>query len=132
LSIERNPAGEKMKKYLWLCVAVLLCGCAGMQKQKTATVELEGNPTTGFSWVYTISPEGVLREVTNKYMAHKADKGMAGSGGKFIFVFKAAAAGEAELVFSYRRVWEEGIPALKTVNYRVNVDGRKNLKLLPE
>ena len=121
-----------MKKYLWLCIAMLLYGCAGIQKQKTVTVELEGNPTTGFSWVYAMSREGVLREVSSEYVADRADKGVVGSGGKFVFTFKAAAAGETDLVFSYLRVWEKETPAGKTVIYRASVDSGKNIKLTLE
>ena len=121
-----------MNKYLWLCIAVLLYGCAGMQARKTAVIELEGNPTTGYSWVYTVSEEGIVREVSNKYIADRKDKAVVGSGGKFVFTFKSIAAGEARLVFSYHRTWEKGVPPVKTVTYTVSVDNEKNLKLTPE
>ena len=121
-----------MTKYLWLCIAVLFYGCAGMQGQKTATIEIEGNPTTGYTWVYTVSQEGVVREVSNEYTADKTDKGLAGLGGKFIFTFKSIAAGETRLVFSYLRIWEKDVPAVKTLAYKASVDNKKNLKLMPE
>jgi predicted secreted protein len=93
------------------------------------SVELEGNPTTGYTWVCTISPEGVVNEVSNEYIPDNTNPNIVGSGGKFVFTFEAVAAGEAELVFSYLRPWEEGIPALKTVIYKTIVDGNKNLTL---
>ena len=100
-----------------------------MQKTLTAAIELEGNPTTGYSWVYAMSPEGIVREVSNEYIAANTVGHVAGSGGKFIFTFEAVAEGETELTFSYLRPWEENIPALKTVIYRAIVDDKYNLTL---
>ena len=102
------------------------------QGQNTAAIELEGNPTTGYTWVYTMSPEGIAREVSNKYIPNKTNKARAGSGGKFVFIFEAITAGEAELAFSYLRVWEEDTPPLRTVIYKVIVDDKNNLTLTEE
>ena len=96
------------------------------QGQKTAAIELDGNPTTGYTWVYTMSPEGIAREVANKYIPDETDEAAAGSGGKYVFIFEATAAGEAELTFSYLRVWEEDIPPLRTVIYKVIADGKNS------
>ena len=103
-----------------------------MPGQKTAAIELEGNPTTGFGWVYTMSQQGVIREVSQVYTADKASKGMTGSGGKFVFTFEAIAPGETELFFSYLRPWEKDTPAQKTVIYKAKVDSSNVLKLTLE
>ena len=113
--------------FLLLFIAMLSLGCLGIQDQNTVSIELEGNPTTGYTWVYTMSPEGIVREISNKYVPDKNDGNLVGSGGKFIFTFEAVREGEAELVFSYLRTWEEGIPALKTVTYRAIADAKNNL-----
>jgi len=119
-----------------LCLLVFLCiialsflsfGCSTEQGQKTATIELEGNATTGYSWVYTMSPEGVIRELSNEYIPDKTNDGTVGSGGKYIFTFEAVSGGEAELVFSYLRTWETGVPPLKTVTYKAIVDNKHYL-----
>jgi len=59
------------------------------QDQKTASIELKANSTTGYTWICAISPE---------------------------------------LVFSYLREWETGVPPLKTVIYKaiVNNNNSKN------
>jgi len=131
-----------MKKNLCLfmviCIAMLSFGCEGTQGQDAATVKLEGNtaivelkgnPTTGYSWNYTMSPAGVVREVSNEYIPDKTDENVSGSGGKFVFTFEAVSEGEADLVFSYLRVWETDVPAINTVTYRAVVDDKGNLKL---
>ena len=121
-----------------ICIGMLSFGCDGTQGQdiatvklegNMATVELEGNPTTGYTWVYTMSPEGIVREIFNDYVPDKTDDNVTGSGGKFIFTFEPVSEGEAELAFSYLRVWEKDIPAIKTVTYRAVVDDKGNLTL---
>ena len=112
-----------------LCIAALGLGCSGTQKQNTATVELMGNPTTGYTWVYTMLPEGVVREVSKEYIADKTYEGIAGLGGKYIFTFEALITGEAKLIFSYLREWEKDTPATETVVYIVTVDDKNSLTL---
>ena len=123
---------KRLGLFFLLCITVLGLGCSGTQKQKTATIELTGNPTTGYTWVYTMSPEGVVHEVSNEYIADKTDKAVAGSGGKFIFTFEALTAGEAQLIFSYLRVWEKDTPSMETVIYRATVDDKNSLTLTRE
>ncbi len=122
-----------MKKNLYLfvvlCATALLLGCSMMQEQKTAIIELEANATTGYTWIYTISPKGIVHEVSNEYIPDKKNEGIDGAGGKHIFTFEAIAEGEAELVFSYLREWEVGIPPIKTVTYTAIVDTKNNLTL---
>ena len=118
--------------FVFLCVtalSLLSFGCSMTQEQKTASIELEGNATTGYSWVYTMSPEGVINELSNDYIPDKTNDGIAGSGGKFIFTFEAVSEGEAELVFSYIKKWETGVPPIKTVSYKAIVDNKGNLTL---
>jgi len=114
------------------CVAVLFLAGSGQEKPKTATVELPGNLTTGYTWVYTMSPADIMREVSKEYIPDQVDEDIVGSGGKFIFTFKPLAKGEAKLVFSYLRVWEEDTPPLETVVFRATVDDQAGLTLAPE
>ena len=122
-----------MKKQLGflilLYIGMFSFGCVGMQEQKTATIELEGNPTTGYTWIYTMSPEGIVREISNNYIPDKTNKEIVGSGGKFVFTFEAISSGVTELAFSYLRVWEEGTPPIKAVIYKAVVDDKNNLTI---
>jgi len=105
------------------------------QGKNTATITLEGNPTTGYSWtytLYTLSPSAVMREVSNEYIANTSDKKTVGSGGKFVFTFEAIAAGEADIIFSYRRTWEENTAPEKTITYHAIVDTKNTLTLTPQ
>ena len=121
---------EKKLCVIMLSILASLFSCSGSDDQKTVKIELEGNPTTGYTWVYTMKPEGIVREVSNEYIQNNTDENVAGAGGKFVFIFEAISTGEAELVFSYLRVFEEGIPPIQTVTYKAIVDNSKNLTLI--
>jgi len=122
-----------MRKHFGLMVLffidmIALMGCSG--EQNTETIELAGNPTTGFEWVLSsITPEGIVREVSSKYTPDKTDGQVAGAGGKYVFTFEPIAEGTAEIVFSYLRDWEEGIPAEETRTYTAIVDDKLNLTI---
>ena len=117
--------------FLFVTVLSLLSfGCSMMQEQKTATIELKSNATTGYRWVCAISPpEGVIRQVSDEYIPDENKEGVPGAGGKQIFTFEAVAEGEAELVFSYLRTWETGVPPVETKTYKAIVDNKNNLTL---
>ena len=114
-----------------LC-AVLFAGCTKDRQTSTAVIELEGNPTTCYTWVYTMSQENIIREVSETFVQNQNDDRAVGVGGKFIFSFEPVTEGETTLVFSYLRVWEEDIPAIQTVTYRATVDSQNNLTLSQE
>ena len=121
-----------MKKCPWfillLCATLLPFGCSEAQDQNTPTIKLKGNPTTGYTWVCSISPGGIVREVSPYDYIPDNNNGPPGSGGTFVFTFEAIAPGEAELVFSYLRTWES-VPPLQTETYRATVDDKNNLTL---
>ena len=121
-----------MKKAIILPVVialavVLLGGCSG---SKQATIELEGNPTTGYTWTYTMTPGGIVKEVSSTYEEdNSAGEDMAGVGGKFIFVFEGENAGNTTLNFEYKREWEEEAP-IETATYELSVDNGGNVEII--
>jgi len=123
-----------MKKKLALLLASLLvitavlaaCGSGG--GPQAATIKLEGNPTTGYTWIYSALPEGIIKEVSSDYKQDFSLFNKSGVGGTFIFKFESVAPGEAELVFQYLREWENK-PPIDIVAYKVIVDEKLNLTL---
>lgn len=71
------------------------------------TIVLDSNPTTGYTWEAAIDNE-LVSLIGKEYEAHGAE--MLGAGGQEIFTFKAEAAGQASLAFSYLRPWESQQP----------------------
>ena len=117
---------------LLILTAVFAGGCAFNMFSKdgpnTATIKLEGNPTTGYNWVYSLVPDGIIKEVSSEYKQDSNLSNNSGVGGTFIFKFESVAPGEAELVFQYLREWENQPPA-DAIAYKVIVDENLNLTL---
>ena len=115
---------------LVLCLAVLVtasgCFFTGQSSDPTrATVELEGNPTTGYNWTCAIADDGVVSELSNEYVQDSNPQGASGVGGTFVFTFESVSEGETEIIFSYAREWED--TPIDTIIYQATVD--TNLKL---
>ena len=103
---------------MFLGILILFSSCAS-----TAKIEFQGNQSVGDGWECTsISPEGVVREVSNKYRIYFPAPGMPG---RFIFKFEAVSEGEAEIVLThYFRGRETGART-----YTAVVDNRSRLTL---
>jgi inhibitor of cysteine peptidase len=97
------------------------------------TVVLPGNPTTGYSWellsadetllpsqgqrLYKSDPIPINPTTTN---AIKSGQPF-GSGGRFIFHFRARIPGVATLKFAYQRSGDEDLPPPKTYDVLVTI-----------
>ncbi len=99
------------------------CASAGFKAEKKA-IELKGNPTTGYSWIYEIEDESVISiEEDVKYLGAK---GMVGAPSLFTYTVTARKAGTTKITFEYKRPWEVQ-PALETKVYAVSVDDQGRL-----
>jgi inhibitor of cysteine peptidase len=97
---------------------------SGYQEAAGIRIELEGNPTTGYSWTYTAGTEGIVKEISADYIKKETAPGVIGSGGVFVFVFEGLAPGETELRFVYSRPWDSVEPAREAIYLvRVGVNG---------
>ena len=68
-------------------------------------VELESNPTTGYTWAYSI--EGTTLElVSEDYTSSTTSSAMTGAPGTQKYTFKKTGAGDATISFDYARSWE--------------------------
>jgi inhibitor of cysteine peptidase len=71
------------------------------------SVELEENPTTGYTWSSPEFDEKVLAPAGDRYTPAG---GAIGGGGSHVFEFVARAAGRTAIRLAYRRSWERGVP----------------------
>jgi inhibitor of cysteine peptidase len=84
------------------------------------TIELRANATTGYSWALADSlQQGTLALVRDEYVADPAPAGMAGSGGRERWTFRALSPGETTIYMRYARSWEASSPAAETARFRV-------------
>ncbi|MDD2967689.1 MAG: protease inhibitor I42 family protein [Desulfovibrionaceae bacterium] len=72
----------------------------------TASLYLEGNPTTGFLWhVLSVEPQGIVRCAQEQFSPLPHAAGMVGVGGIAAFSLQAQQEGRAKLTLSYHRPW---------------------------
>ncbi|MDR1904645.1 MAG: protease inhibitor I42 family protein [Treponema sp.] len=120
-----------MKKVLTLSAGLMISAALFASGYREASagirIELEGNPTTGYSWTYTAGTEGIVRELSVEYIKKETAAGAVGSGGIFVFVFEALAPGETELRFVYKRPWENVDGPVQEAVYLVKVDANKRI-----
>ena len=92
--------------------------------EKAVMVSMEANPTTGYSWSYTLSADSVLHEVCSIYEADQRVHGMVGVGGRQCYTFSAVSAGEVTIRFVHARPWEKTNPiATCTILFTIANDG---------
>lgn len=82
-------------------------------------VEIEGNPTTGYTWEVTAIDTGVLAPAGDP--GYESESDADGSGGTYTFRFDAMARGETTVTLVYHRSWEDAAPA-DTFTFTVVVD----------
>lgn len=86
---------------------------------RTFEIVLPSNPTTGYTWTLVSDNPNVVAEQSNKYVSDVS--GRVGVGGNTTWSLKARSHGEAVLVFTYQRPWEENVAPTKTVTFTVSV-----------
>jgi inhibitor of cysteine peptidase len=88
---------------------------------KSLTLTLDENPTTGYSWAYTMAPEGILALENDAFVNAPTSETVVGAGGTHTWTFKVVAGGCVRLTFQYYRPWEAPETAVETRVYAVNV-----------
>ncbi|MBO7638661.1 MAG: protease inhibitor I42 family protein [Treponema sp.] len=107
--------------------AVLFISCSSNQfKSRKKKIEMEGNPTTGYTWLYTIEDESIVRlEKKTKYLG---SRNMSGAPSLFTYTIISLKPGRTKITFEYKRPWEDK-PAEDTTIYTVTVDERGKITL---
>lgn len=83
---------------------------------ETFTINLKGNPSTGFGWAVQYDTEH-LELVNDRFTAYNKPN-LIGSGGEHSFTLKAIKEGESSLAFTYQRPWES-VPPAQLREYKV-------------
>ncbi|MCZ7528184.1 MAG: protease inhibitor I42 family protein [Acidimicrobiia bacterium] len=85
-------------------------------------IELESNPTTGYSWSLTTPPDDrILSYVESTYEPFETHEDLVGSGGTERLRFRAEGAGETVIELRYVRSWEPAEPGARTLVFTVTV-----------
>lgn len=96
-------------------------GVAALVPYQPLVVRLQSNPSTGYSWTYTLNGDEVLRldSVTGEA---PAPNGMVGVPGEQVWSFRAQGSGRAVLTYVYARSWEKDAAPAKTFTLTVVVN----------
>jgi predicted secreted protein len=92
----------------------------------TIAVTLVGNMTTGYEWASDMSAEdAALLTLSGSgpvYEPDEVQEDIVGSGGKFIFTFTAAAAGQVELKLKHWRAFEPDTAPIDTFTANITIE----------
>lgn len=98
---------------------------------KTVSVSVSENASTGYKWTYKIDNEKVAKLSGDEYI-YSAPEGMVGAPGTRTFTFKGVSEGKTNIVLSYERSWE-AIPArIIIISLTVNSDRTLEAKLISD
>lgn len=92
----------------------------------SVTIELKGNPSTGYTWETVLSDENIVE--VSKDVKYLGAKGMEGAPSMFYFTVRSVSAGNTVLTLEYKRPWEEKAP-LETKVYNITVDKKGKITM---
>lgn len=95
-------------------------GTASLIPEQPLVVRLPANPSTGYSWSYTVTGDEVLR-LDSVSGVTAAPNRMVGSPGEQVWSFRAQGTGRAVLTYVYTRPWEKAMPPAQTLTLDVVV-----------
>ncbi len=99
---------------------------AGESTLKELKIELVANPTTGYSWEYSLEQEGIVSVKENS--TYLGEEGIVGAPSLFEYTVKALKDGQTKLTFVNRRSFEEN-STIEQREYQILV---KNGKIYAE
>ena len=92
-------------------------------------LQVESNPSTGFTWRSAVSDESVLCLTDEDYIPYEYDEGKVGVGGLRVFDYLAGSPGISEITLTYSRTFEEGTE-VSVKRFRFRVEGDLEVTLL--
>ena len=116
-------------------LAVMSCASNEIEKpseEKTITISLESNRTTGYSWVCEIDKPQIAELIADEYIIDKSiidKKGIVGAGGVQKFTISLKKQGRATIKFSYIRPWEKGVKPEREIAFYLSVRSNMDYKL---
>jgi len=121
---------------IFIIVALALSACGPAKVKLTASdnggqvevktgdlivVQLEGNPSTGYTWE-AADLDAAMFEQVGEPEFESDSPGLVGSGGTLTLTFKALQAGTATLNLVYHRPWETDVEPIETFSVTVTIE----------
>lgn len=97
----------------------MMTSCASTRSEREeATIQIKGNPTTGYNWFYEIGDDSIIAvEESEKYLG---DDLVVGAPSMFTYKITPLKPGQTKLYFEYKRPWETESP-IETKDYIITV-----------
>ena len=125
-----NPMNKLKSLFLTTLIlgAFFMSSCTSQKsfKSDSVTIELKGNPSTGYTWEAVLSSENVV--TVSKDVKYLGSEGMVGAPSMFYFTVSSLSPGNTVLTLEYKRPWEEIAP-LETKVYNINVDEKGQITM---
>lgn len=119
-------------------LALLLAGCSG--RQSAAPLQLDGTcpagslfagqqfilrlpatPSTGYRWELSRNAAPQLQQVGEPRFINPQQAGRVGTSGLMLWTFRASTAGSNQLQLDYRRPWDQGVAAERSLRCSIRV-----------
>lgn len=101
--------------------------CTYSAENDILTVSLAENATTGFSWEYELSADGILSYQSDEYVPAEGSEETVGAGGTRTFKFKAESAGETTIHFDCVQPFDPMNTPAGCVTISLTVDESKKI-----
>ncbi len=104
-----------------VCGGAMTTGDINVKVDEEFVIELKGNPTTGYTWVWKASEmdDGAVVLLESWYEAPATD--LVGAGGTFKYRFEAVGEGRVTMMFAYAREWEGVQPTDESRIFKVDI-----------
>lgn len=121
-----------MKKLLLTILFIFtLVGCTKKEELKnTYDIELDSNPSTGYTWSYSISEEGIIKFIKDEFISPNNSEDLVGAPGIQKYQIAGVKEGEVEITFTYRRQWETESSDDIGYIYKFKIDKDLNIELI--
>ena len=108
--------------------AIFMSSCTSQKSfnSNSVTIELKGNPSTGYTWEAVLSSKNIVE--ISKDVKYLGAEGMVGAPSMFYFTVSSLASGSTILILEYKRPWEEKEPLEKKV-YNITVDKKGKITI---
>ena len=118
---------RKFEFLIIMCAFALFTSCVSTRfASEEKTIQLKGNPTTGYNWFYQISDDSII--AVEEYVKYLGDDMVVGAPSMFTYTITSLKPGQATLHFEYKRPWETVEPA-ETKEYIITVDEKGKIKI---
>ena len=107
--------------------SIFAAGCSSKNsfKSQSTSIQLKGNPTTGYTWACTVENENVVS--VEEFQQYLGEENQTGAPSRFTYNIRELKSGTSKIHFAYQRPWEDEPIDNKT--YFATIDKKGNIEV---